>query len=81
VRRIAAVWGCRARDLPNHFSGDRAQTCLRRAKRRVQVSNASRLQDYIERLNSEHTELLALFRDLLIRITSFFRDKDIFEVL
>jgi len=47
----------------------------------MQVTNASSLQDYIGRLHSDHDEVVALFRDLLIRVTSFFRDKEAFEIL
>jgi two-component system CheB/CheR fusion protein len=67
--------------LGHDFSGYRAQTFLRRVERRMQVTNASSLQDYIGRLNADHDEVIALFRDLLIRVTSFFRDKETFEVL
>jgi two-component system, chemotaxis family, CheB/CheR fusion protein len=67
--------------IGHDFSGYRAQTFLRRVERRMQVTNASSLQDYIERLNADHDEVTALFRDLLIRVTSFFRDKEAFEIL
>jgi len=67
--------------IGHDFSGYRAQTFLRRVERRMQVTNVSSLQDYIGRLNSDRDEVTALFRDLLIRVTSFFRDKETFELL
>jgi two-component system, chemotaxis family, CheB/CheR fusion protein len=67
--------------LGHDFSGYRAQTFLRRVERRMQVTNTSSLHEYIERLSSDHDEVVALFRDLLIRVTSFFRDKEAFDVL
>jgi chemotaxis methyl-accepting protein methylase/signal transduction histidine kinase len=47
----------------------------------MQVTNLLSLKDYIRRLNSDHDEVIALFRDLLIRVTSFFRDQEAFDVL
>ena len=40
-----------------------------------------RCEDYIAKLNADHDEVTHLFRDLLIRVTSFFRDKETFEIL
>ena len=45
------------------------------------VVNATTLEDYIERLKADPAEIMLLFRDLLIRVTSFFRDQETFEVL
>ena len=58
-----------------------APTFLLRVERRMHVTNVPSLQVFIERLKSDHDEALALFRDLLIRVTSFFRDKETIEVL
>ena len=67
--------------LGHDFSGYRPQTFLRRVERRMQVVNADNLHDYVARLRVSHDEAVLLFRDLLIRVTSFFRDKETFEVL
>ncbi len=67
--------------LGHDFSGYRSQTFLRRVERRMQVVNAATLQAYVARLQRDHDEVASLFRDLLIRVTSFFRDKDTFEAL
>jgi two-component system, chemotaxis family, CheB/CheR fusion protein len=63
------------------FSGYRDRTFLRRVQRRMQVVSAATLNDYIARLQADHDEVVLLFRDLLIRVTSFFRDKDTFAAL
>lgn len=63
------------------FSGYRDKTFLRRVARRMQVVGAARLDDYIARLRTDHDEVVLLFRDLLIRVTSFFRDKETFAAL
>ena len=45
----------------------------------MQVRNAGTLYDYIACLQADHEEVMLLFRDLLIRVTSFFRDKQTFR--
>jgi len=67
--------------LGHDFSGYRSQTFLRRVQRRMQVRNVATLEGYIDKLKSEPDEASLLFRDLLIRVTSFFRDKDTFDAL
>jgi two-component system CheB/CheR fusion protein len=63
------------------FSGYRDKTFLRRVQRRMQVLNVDAFGDYVTRLEQDHEEVVLLFRDLLIRVTSFFRDRQAFEVL
>jgi two-component system, chemotaxis family, CheB/CheR fusion protein len=63
------------------FSGYKDKTFLRRVQRRMQVLNIGEIGDYVLRLEQDHEEVLLLFRDLLIRVTSFFRDKAAFDAL
>ena len=67
--------------LGHDFSGYRDRTFLRRVQRRMQMVSVTTLEDYIARLRADRDEVVLLFRDLLIRVTSFFRDKETFEVL
>jgi two-component system, chemotaxis family, CheB/CheR fusion protein len=67
--------------LDHDFSEYRSQTFMRRVARRMQVLNLTDLDDYVAKLKADVNEVSALFRDLLIRVTSFFRDKEIFEAL
>ncbi len=67
--------------LGHDFSGYRDKTFLRRVRRRMQVVNVVTLDEYVNRLQADREEVVALFRDLLIRVTSFFRDKETFETL
>jgi two-component system CheB/CheR fusion protein len=67
--------------LGHDFSGYRSQTFLRRVERRMAVVNAATPEDYIAKLKADPAEIKLLFRDLLIRVTSFFRDEETFEVL
>ena len=67
--------------LGHDFSDYRSQTFLRRVGRRMQVVDARTLPTYIEKLKISPDEVALLFRDLLIRVTSFFRDKETFETI
>jgi two-component system CheB/CheR fusion protein len=67
------------RQLDHDFSGYKDKTFLRRVQRRMQVTRLPNINDYIARLDSSRDEVLMLFRDLLIGVTSFFRDPKIFE--
>jgi two-component system CheB/CheR fusion protein len=63
------------------FSGYKAKTFMRRVVRRMQVTQHATIEGYVERLRQEPQEVNALFRDLLINVTNFFRDADAFEGL
>lgn len=67
--------------LGHDFTDYRARTFMRRVERRMQVRGVFTLPDYIALLNRDHEEVVLLFRDLLIRVTSFFRDKRTFDAL
>ncbi len=67
--------------LGHDFSDYRGQTFMRRVERRMQVTNATSLEDYIGKLANSPDEAGMLFRDLLIRVTSFFRDQETFDTL
>ena len=63
------------------FSLYREKMVKRRILRRLALRNIKGLAEYRERLENDPDELLALERDLLISVTSFFRDPDSFECL
>jgi len=63
------------------FSGYKTGTFLRRVHRRMQVHQCDRLTDYVQLLRQDPDEANALLRDLLINVTSFFRDGEAFEAL
>ncbi len=54
---------------------------LRRVLRRMGVNHIDQLVDYSEYLRTHPDEAKALFRDLLIGVTSFFRDPDAYAML
>ncbi|MGH7111180.1 MAG: chemotaxis protein CheB, partial [Stellaceae bacterium] len=63
------------------FGQYRDRTFQRRVQRRMQVAQIDRIEDYAERLEKEPSEAGALFCDLLIGVTGFFRDPDAFQSL
>jgi len=69
------------RQLHHDFSGYKHQTFLRRVQRRMQVLQLAGIEDYAALLERDSDEISALFRDLLVGVTSFFRDKAVFSIL
>ncbi len=72
--------------LNDHFSLDFKQykptTILRRIQRRATLGNRQlKLDDYAEKIKTVDDELHALYRDLLIGVTGFFRDADAYSSL
>ncbi|GGD70067.1 chemotaxis protein CheB [Croceicoccus mobilis] len=63
------------------FSGYKRSTLSRRIQRRMQVLGIGDGEVYLNRIRTDKDECQALFRDLLINVTRFFRDPDAFRVL
>ena len=63
------------------FGGYRRATVLRRIERRVHFTHSADLSEYLLRLTASSDEAQALLNDLLITVTSFFRDPEAFEAL
>jgi two-component system CheB/CheR fusion protein len=63
------------------FTQYKRATLMRRVARRMQVLGITDGDDYLKRLKNDAEECDALFRDLLINVTRFFRDADAFDVL
>lgn len=67
--------------IGHDFAGYKTKTFLRRVQRRMQACHVATLDAYIGRLRRDPQEVGALFRDLLINVTNFFRDESAFEAL
>src|SRR5215831_5212331 len=66
----------------NHdFSRYKRATILRRLARRMQLNHRTSLDHYLTLLKDRPEEVQALFDDLLISVTSFFRDPAAWEAL
>jgi two-component system CheB/CheR fusion protein len=63
------------------FSHYKQSTIARRVERRMAVHQIERLDEYVRYLQQTPADVEALFRDLLIGVTSFFRDPEAFEAL
>ncbi len=63
------------------FSHYKQNTIHRRVERRMALHNLTDIQNYVRYLKENPAEVDALFKDLLIEVTSFFRDPGAFEVL
>ena len=63
------------------FSLYKRNTVQRRVERRMAVAQIERIEDYVHYLRDTRLELDTLFRELLIGVTSFFRDPQAFESL
>lgn len=63
------------------FSQYKPGTVGRRIGRRLQLLKLDSIGSYVKRLTTDEVELNALYEDLLIGVTKFFRDPDAFESL
>ena len=63
------------------FAHYKRATVLRRLDRRLHVTGAASLTEYLDRLRGDAAEAEALLDDLLISVTQFFRDREAFAAL
>ncbi len=76
---LASICALLRRKTGHDFSSYKTATLVRRIQRRMQVQQVSTVAAYVERLRHDSKEPEALFRDLLIGVTQFFRDPAAFE--
>ncbi len=76
---LATIFHLLHSQTTHDFSQYKRNTIIRRVERRMAVHQIARLEDYIRYLQLTPTEVDALFRDLLIGVTNFFRDAEIFD--
>jgi two-component system CheB/CheR fusion protein len=63
------------------FSSYKESTVNRRLSRRMVINQIDKTEDYVKLLRSNRIEMDALFTDLLIGVTSFFREPEAFDIL
>jgi two-component system, chemotaxis family, CheB/CheR fusion protein len=63
------------------FSNYKPTTVLRRIERRMALHKIDDLKTYVQLLQENPQEVNILFKELLIKVTSFFRDPEAFEAL
>ncbi|MCJ2106068.1 PAS domain-containing protein [Methylobacterium sp. E-041] len=78
---LAEIFVILRSQVGHDFSGYKPNTFVRRLQRRIGVVGAAGPDAYLKRLRADPAEVGALFRDLLIGVTNFFRDAAAFEAL
>ncbi len=63
------------------FQGYKRGTLRRRVTRRMLLQRHRELEEYAAHIETHRPELMALYEDMLIHVTSFFRDPDTFLAL
>ena len=63
------------------FTSYKESTVARRIQRRIGIAQLANPEDYLEFLEQSPQEIAMLGRDLLINVTRFFRDGEVFDVL
>ena len=64
-----------------NYSYYKQTTVLRRIERRIVVTHNRNLQEYVNYMNNNPEEVRLLAKEVLIGVTSFFRDPDYFDIL
>ena len=75
------IYAILRKQVGHDFAGYKVKTFLRRVQRRMQVVQVTTVPAYVARLRQDASEAHALFRDLLINVTNFFRDTEAFDNL
>jgi two-component system, chemotaxis family, CheB/CheR fusion protein len=81
AKGLSAIYRILQEEFGLDFSHYKPSTVTRRIERRLQLNHASDLQEYVDRIAENRHELDALYRDLLIGVTRFFRDEAVFQQL
>jgi len=81
VSGLSSIFGMLRRATGLDFTHYRQTTIVRRIHRRMVVHKIEKLDDYVKYLRSNPAELKALYQDMLINVTSFFRNPRVFDAL
>lgn len=68
-------------ETDHDFSGYKKNTVFRRIRRRMTLHKIKRLKDYVNFIEENPDEVHHLFKELLILVTSFFRNREAFDTL
>lgn len=79
--QLAVVLGQIRKHSHFDFRSYRKNMMLRRIQRRMGLHHLVNLEQYVQRLTEDPREANALYRDLLISVTAFFRDPELYEAL
>jgi two-component system CheB/CheR fusion protein len=79
--QLGEVFGILKASHDVDFTHYKPSTIERRIRRRMALHGVATLPEYVELLREDTSELEQLYGDLLIRVTGFFRDPEVFEAL
>jgi two-component system CheB/CheR fusion protein len=80
-KALARIMGLLQSSTNHNFKHYKRATVLRRIERRLQVNSLPHLPAYADYLEHHPEEVPLLLADMLIGVTSFFRDREAFEAL
>ena len=81
LERLDAICEAVRQRTGHDFSRYKHGTLLRRIRRRLLVRQVPSVGEYLEVLGEDGEEAQALLKDLLIGVTQFFRDPEVFDAL
>ena len=81
LAQMALVFALLRKGTGVDFTQYKKATVQRRLQRRMLLRKLTRLDDYLELLARDASEVRELHKDLLIQVTSFFREPSSFELL
>ena len=79
--RLARIFSLLRDKTKVDFTYYKPSTVVRRIERRMTVNQVHDLRDYVRFMESNQGEIHTLYRELLIGVTSFFRDRRAFQKL
>ncbi len=78
---ISAIFQLLRRSAGVDFTHYRKTTILRRIQRRMVVHKLEKLEEYVKYIQANPAETKALYQDMLINVTSFFRNPAVFDAM
>lgn len=78
---IQKVLGLILAQTGHDFSQYKENTIIRRIERRMMVHQLKKMSEYVHFLRMNPNEIDILFRELLIRVTNFFREPEAFDAI
>jgi two-component system, chemotaxis family, CheB/CheR fusion protein len=81
LEALSQIFALLRRTMGVDFSHYKQGTIRRRIMRRMVLHNLEQIDDYVQYLQGHATEVEDLYHDILINVTSFFREPDTFNAL
>lgn len=81
TRGLSTVFQLLRRTTGVDFTHYRQTTISRRIQRRMVVHKIDKLEEYVKYVQTNPAEIKSLYQDMLINVTSFFRNPHVFDAL